>query len=441
MDNLEKYIQKILDIQNEEKDMPLSEIELKEIALEMGMSESDWEAIQETFNAHLTRGIGYLNYKNWDDAINELEQAIILNPNHLKVLSNLAIGYTKLWEETHNETDKEKAEYYAKKCLEINPSDDFSIRLISNLKVVQKYKQKAINKSSLALLAIIILIGMLITIYSLNSKRSKRTQQPTPKPKVIKPKQPEVMEDILYTEGLGVPVRFIRDANAKGIKFEVESSDYNQYNDAYSYKLNADFTMEGIEVEKLKVKIELIDIDNKIIISDFEKVLDDYQPIAISGDVLPMDYLEYVKTEQFPKFKEIHISINSITKEDAPATYEPAKKINIEWENKPANMDIEVRERSTGIAQGYILDNELIRHEIVLEIKNVGNVSIKKLEFAIQYYNKKDELVDSKRAIICLSSAPKLKRGQTRVYGTSYGIKNLKLDDFNKYTLKVTDVQ
>ena len=76
---LENYISKILQIQNK-KTSVLKTDDLKEIALDMGMTESDWKSISDTFNAHALRGKGFLEYKNWTDAIKEFEQAHTLNP-------------------------------------------------------------------------------------------------------------------------------------------------------------------------------------------------------------------------------------------------------------------------------------------------------------------------------------------------------------------------
>jgi len=132
--NLEKYIEKILQIQNSKIDSALEEKDLKTIALDMGMSESDWLEIQRTFEGHLTRAKGFINYNNWDDAISEGEQAIILNPHHIDALYALAYSYAKRWEIKGNMRDKELAQKYAGSCLQINPAHTDAIRMISYLK-------------------------------------------------------------------------------------------------------------------------------------------------------------------------------------------------------------------------------------------------------------------------------------------------------------------
>lgn len=131
--SLERFVERIIEIQNSQNET-LKEDDLKQIAIDMGMSENDWLALQKTFNAHLTRSKAFLNYKNWDDAIEEGEQAIIINPHNEEALYTLSYSYFKRWQHKRNPGDKEMAEKYADKVLHINPSHDEAIRLISSLR-------------------------------------------------------------------------------------------------------------------------------------------------------------------------------------------------------------------------------------------------------------------------------------------------------------------
>lgn len=139
--NLEKYIEKILQIQNSRFDKDLTDDELKHIASDMGMTETDWNEIEGIFKGHLTRAKGFINYQNWDDAIKEGEQAIILKPHQPDALYTLSYAYAKRWEKFKRPDDKEAAIKYANLCLHKDPSHNEATRLISILRMHKKTAQ------------------------------------------------------------------------------------------------------------------------------------------------------------------------------------------------------------------------------------------------------------------------------------------------------------
>ena len=84
------YFEKAWDIQKKRKNSQLSLEELKQIALESGMTEQDWYAVQKAFNDYVERGRSYLKHKNYKDAIDEFEEAYKINshdPTLLLLLS------------------------------------------------------------------------------------------------------------------------------------------------------------------------------------------------------------------------------------------------------------------------------------------------------------------------------------------------------------------
>jgi LemA protein len=149
-DTLQAYINKMLQLQNEQRDKPLTSAELKQIAMDIGMSEEDWQASQDAFQGYLKSGQGHIVYGNWKDAVQELEQATALNPNSLEATFGLANAYKGLWLETKEVNYQTQAEIYAERALQIQPGHQATLRVLSELREGEKLIKQ--NKSRLTLI-------------------------------------------------------------------------------------------------------------------------------------------------------------------------------------------------------------------------------------------------------------------------------------------------
>ena len=139
---LQAYINKMLQLQNDYRDKPFTNEELKQVALDMGMSEEDWLESQKAFNGYLKSGQGHLNYRNWKDAVQELEQAAALNPNSHEAAYGLASAYSGLWLETQNDKYKVQAEKYAQWALQAKPGHPPTLAILSQLREGEKEAKK-----------------------------------------------------------------------------------------------------------------------------------------------------------------------------------------------------------------------------------------------------------------------------------------------------------
>ncbi len=143
---LEAYLEKMMTLQMMPREKPLTEAEMKKTALDLGMSEADWQESRKLFSDSLQRGQGSLALKNWDAAIKELEQAYGLNPSSIDAAFGLAQAYKGLFLESQRSDYKSKAEEYANRALLVNPSHRPSLNLLSELrqtvKAVEKKQQR-----------------------------------------------------------------------------------------------------------------------------------------------------------------------------------------------------------------------------------------------------------------------------------------------------------
>jgi len=133
---IEDYVAKMLEVQKEQFEKPLSLKELKEIAFSVGMSESEWQASQQVMEQHLRTGKGHVRNKNWLDAVTELKQAVAINPYHEDALYNLALSYHELYRKSGTELYKKEAKSAADRVLKNQDSkmDAASIALLNEIR-------------------------------------------------------------------------------------------------------------------------------------------------------------------------------------------------------------------------------------------------------------------------------------------------------------------
>lgn len=436
MPDLESYIKKLLEIQDERNKKPLTSSDLKEIAFAAGLTEEDWQAIEEAFDDYITRGAGHLDHGNWNEAIHEFEQALSLKPSDIVANSGIAQAQYGLWKKSGDDELKKLALEAARQCLDVNPEHEESLRLISDINKEADRKKSVKVKLFFAAGIFAIIFGLAVWLF----QKPEMPPPPRPAPQTASTEKETAGQnarELLFSDGLNVPVRFLLGKNASNLQLKIESSDYRKYNQAYSYRLAADMTVSGIEIQRLRLNIELIDRNGAVIISDFTEPIREYAPSARSGDVIPVDYLEYIKTDDLPDLKEVRLQVSEINARSASDDYDPSPAVNIEWPAKPPNFNLEIRERYSVFSQGYMMNEDILKHEIVLEVENKGKTAMKNLELTLYYYDMDNQLISSKRAIIVLSSQTSLKPGQTRVYGSIFGVGKLTLDNLKEFRVGV----
>jgi tetratricopeptide (TPR) repeat protein len=138
----QQFFEKALAIQAQRREK-LSEAEKKEIALDLGFSEDDWQAVLASFEGHLKRGTEFLKRNNYEKAITELEDALIIQPEHTGTLAALAQAYLGEFQSKKRKNFKEKALQYAQECLQYAPDNFQAHQVIDafNPNKNKKYKE------------------------------------------------------------------------------------------------------------------------------------------------------------------------------------------------------------------------------------------------------------------------------------------------------------
>ncbi len=131
-ENLDHFVKKLLELQAEkEQEATFSDEDLKFIAEGMGVEVEDLEKAREDY---ATRAKGHLQYHNWQDAIKEYQQLLILSPQDAEAYYGLACAHAGLWKEKYSNAEKEKAIEYTEKALTFNPAHQQALQLLSQLR-------------------------------------------------------------------------------------------------------------------------------------------------------------------------------------------------------------------------------------------------------------------------------------------------------------------
>ena len=131
---LEAYIRKLMEFQYQREEDNLSEAQLREIALEMGLSEEEFSKSREKAAEHRDRGIVFVDQANWEDAVWELEQAAALNPNDTDAARGLARAYIGMAEMKEDNSLFDKAEMMLKRVYRTNPRDAEAMEVSKTLR-------------------------------------------------------------------------------------------------------------------------------------------------------------------------------------------------------------------------------------------------------------------------------------------------------------------
>lgn len=161
-ETLQRYINKMLQMQNEQREKPLTAEELKEIALDIGMSEEEWLASQQAAQDYLSSGQTLLSYGSWEEAAKQFEQARNIMPYSQEANYGLAKALTEYWKDSNSVEDLEKARVAIRASLSLSPTHAPTLALLPEIEQEQKAdKQK---KRQLFLTTASIVAGLLVIL-------------------------------------------------------------------------------------------------------------------------------------------------------------------------------------------------------------------------------------------------------------------------------------
>lgn len=429
-DQLEKFIQTVLEIKSSKRSVVHSPDDLKQIAFEMGFTEDDWQEYLREYQKHLTAGRSFLEHNNPGDAALHLEKAVTLHPYGLEANALLAETYKQQFLKTRKKSDKNKAIEQARNCLKIDNKHAAAYQLISELKQTRHRR----STNTLIIISIVLVaIAAASVLFFFN-----KTDEPIAVAEVKTPVTDTIAEEIspeIFGQSETV---LVKNKKSEGMEYISELSEISDYSNSYSFKLLGYIKLKGIEVDALKLKIEVLDEDERIVFSSIKEPVKDYWPAFRSGDLIPVDYLEYVENQIAPSIKKVRISVQTVSKEPAAPQYESSRDVDYSWAyERPANFDIEIRERHKSLSRNY---TDKVYYTLALEAENTGNTAIKTLQTEIEWIDYSGNIIESKTTYFTTSSKPKIKRGHTRVNSGTWLIP-VAANNLKGYRIKITDLR
>lgn len=429
---LEAYIAQVLKLQAEHRQVPLQVEELNRIAGELGLSEAELDFIDQKFQDYFYRGKGYLRHHNFDKAIEELSQALLIKPLHIETLFGLAEAHLFRWQHTHKKTDKQAALEYAERCLEIDARHEGAFLLIGRLEnkhIVRKKRAYQvrwlmvglITTSALALISLLV-----ISFYPFKSTLENKLKTEN-KPSTIK-------ESIL--EDLNLKTSIYQEENARGLKLYTETSLLKKTSEGYAYELMGTITTEKFEIEELVLQIELKDQQQKTVWVELLTVQEQEQAILEPGDALPLKVL--IRNASLnTSLKEALIKVYKIKRYPYEASEEPNRVLTLTWaEVKALDAELIMAERSQTIRT----EPETFSHEIVLSYTNKSKKMIKKLQIQIKWLNKELQLIHSQNLDLLQLTDPAMPPNQRRLVQGRFLIP-YKYTDYLTYEVEVLKVE
>ncbi len=155
LDELARFLSKVLEIQLSDSDEQLTEETLAKMARNAGLSEEDWKRVCGRLEQHLQKGRNFLAFENYGDAIVELEQAVELAPYRSDVLCDCGEAHLRNWKDQGVKPSRDRSEELLQRSLEFDPSNVEAARLLSEHRKLESATRGRSRKAALVGAAVV----------------------------------------------------------------------------------------------------------------------------------------------------------------------------------------------------------------------------------------------------------------------------------------------
>jgi tetratricopeptide (TPR) repeat protein len=120
---------------------------LREIARSAGMSDREIAEVERAAQSYYENGWARRRAERWDQAIEFLTIATMLDPSNVKSLFELASAYAGRWQANGDEGDRLEAERLIARCNDLSPMHEPSMRLLKSLEETRRSTLSATRPS------------------------------------------------------------------------------------------------------------------------------------------------------------------------------------------------------------------------------------------------------------------------------------------------------
>ena len=173
---LEQYIKKLMERETSfSNPRPLSDEQLKQVAIDTGMTDSDWQKLKKDAQVAKDSGFDHLERNNFQDAILAFQESTALYPNDSTAFYGFAKAKFKASVEKEDKQLLNEALNYVKRSLVLNPNYNEALDLQGYIRnyesklgeqLVTKSKIGGLKKILIPLLPVVIVVFWLVATYN-----------------------------------------------------------------------------------------------------------------------------------------------------------------------------------------------------------------------------------------------------------------------------------
>lgn len=130
---IQKHLAKVAEAQLNADDGILTLEDLKQINMELGVTEQQWEQLMQESNKLITLAKDHLIYRNFQDAMSAVDQALALNPFVKGGFGIKAKASLMLYLEIGSEKHKTNAREFANEALKRDSKNKLALEVLSSL--------------------------------------------------------------------------------------------------------------------------------------------------------------------------------------------------------------------------------------------------------------------------------------------------------------------
>lgn len=166
-EKFKQHIKEVVATSDIDSDRPLTLSELKELAISMGLSDSDWDKLLNEAEGHLSVAEKHLSARNFIDAVQAADKATAINPYIKNGNSILAQAYLMQWLDDNDPEKRNKAEFYARKEIKVDPNDKRAINVLSTVQNKKRISGEGDKIKKYIFIAVgIIAVLLLFSVFS-----------------------------------------------------------------------------------------------------------------------------------------------------------------------------------------------------------------------------------------------------------------------------------
>lgn len=428
-DEAQRYISAAIDLAAERED-ELSDDELTEIAAELGLTPEDLARVDQVIEDHVTRGRGYVSHAMWDDAIEELEEAITLAPRRTDALHQLAAAYLGRAEATGFADDRERARQLARKCLELDPEYDAAFDLLGQLDGTAASHEVTPTIGIGLLAGAVIAVLLTVVLGYLAISTTGPVPDPPPPPSPVTHETPEQPVETGERE---LDVEFVENPRSEGLAFEPLRARLAVYPENAFFRLWGDLEVTGaLEVERVNLSLSLLDADGEAVTTDSWEAWAGHEATLRRGD---HGFFEHL-TRADGRAESARLEVTLVEKTPSGGEYEKARPVDVQWRiDRPEHVDIVFAERAHRFSSNDLFDGGFVH--ATWEVQNAGTAPIRTLKYEVRLLDAGGEPLEVKTRLATFSSHPPIRPGDVFLESLVTQVP----ETYDHYELSVVELQ